>query len=130
MIASGGATVSRLRNGSLLQIFASALPNGSRQTRDGAQGATALDCIFSSDSRTYWVLDALTWNGFVVADCSAECRLSFWVQSKLSELPAVPGTVPFAAVPYAPCNLGEHHAALSGLPTMLASHLVTLDPTE
>lgn len=48
VVSSDGTTVSRLRNGSVLHHFPSALPNGAR-TRDNsgsAQSYCILDCIF------------------------------------------------------------------------------------
>lgn len=48
VVSSNGATVSRLRNGSVLHRFPSALPSGAR-TRDvsgSAQSYSILDCIF------------------------------------------------------------------------------------
>lgn len=48
VVSSNGATVSRLRNGSILHRFPSALPNGARR-RDAsgpAQLYCILDCIF------------------------------------------------------------------------------------
>ena len=106
VVASGGKTTSRLRNGSLLHTFPSALPSGSPAAQSTAQGPTVLDCIFQEVTHTYWVLDAITWNGYVLADCNAECRLDFWVQAKLAEMQLLAGNQPFQAVPFTPCTKG------------------------
>ena len=109
VIATSGATTSRLRNGSLLHAnFPSALPNGSTAAQSTAQGPTVLDCIFQEASNSYWVLDAITWNGYLLADCNAECRLVFWVQAKLSELQPLPGAMPFLAAPFSSCTLSAY----------------------
>lgn len=48
VVSSDGITVSRLKNGSLLHRFPSALPNGSRakDSSRSAQSYCILDCIF------------------------------------------------------------------------------------
>lgn len=106
MISTGGSTTARLRNGALLQTFSSALPNGSYAAGSRAQGPTVLDCILQEDGQVFWVVDAIAWNGFVLADCNAEFRLFFWVQSKLNELQDLPGSAPFRALPFAACTAG------------------------
>lgn len=48
VVSSNGVTVSRLRNGSLLHRFPSALPNGARANNSSRSGQSycILDCIF------------------------------------------------------------------------------------
>lgn len=47
VVSSNGTTVSRLRNGSLLHRFPSALPNGAKTKESrSAQSYCILDCIF------------------------------------------------------------------------------------
>lgn len=48
VVSSNGVTVSRLRNGSLLHRFPSALPNGARTNNSNRSGQSycILDCIF------------------------------------------------------------------------------------
>lgn len=48
VVSSDGTTVSRLRNGSVLHHFPSALPGGARKkgTSGPAQSYSILDCIF------------------------------------------------------------------------------------
>ncbi|XP_042502323.1 snurportin-1 isoform X2 [Macadamia integrifolia] len=86
LVSSNGTTVSRLRNGSILHHFPSALPNGAR-TKDisgPAHSFSILDCIFHEPDQTYYVIDMLCWRGYSLYDCSAEFRF-FWLNSKLAE---------------------------------------------
>ncbi|KAK4776830.1 hypothetical protein SAY86_005518 [Trapa natans] len=86
VVSSNGATVSRLRNGSILHRFPSALPSGSR-SRDASgtsQSYSIMDCIFHEPDQTYYVIDILCWRGYSLYDCSAEFRF-FWLNSKLAE---------------------------------------------
>lgn len=48
VVSSNGTTVSRLRNGSMLHRFPSALPNGARTNNSSRSGQSycILDCIF------------------------------------------------------------------------------------
>lgn len=46
VVSSHGTTVSRLRNGTMLHRFPSALPSGARKTGASKAGYCILDCIF------------------------------------------------------------------------------------
>ncbi|KAK0586826.1 hypothetical protein LWI29_012924 [Acer saccharum] len=86
VVSSNGTTVSRLRNGSILHHFPSALPCGAK-TRDvsgSAQSYCILDCIFHESDQTYYVIDMVCWRGYSLYDCTAEFRF-FWLNSKLEE---------------------------------------------
>ena len=114
VVSINGTTVSRLRNGSVLHHFPSALPCGAR-TRENSgfdQSYCILDCIFHevklsfsiflffhlqlvafihlSDEcgrqmdQTYYVIDMVCWRGYPLYDCNAEFRF-FWLNSKLTE---------------------------------------------
>lgn len=86
VVSSNGFTVSRLRNGSLLHRFPSALPNGARannSTRSG-QSYCILDCIFHEADQTYYVIDMVCWAGMSMYECTTEFRF-FWLNSKLVE---------------------------------------------
>ncbi|XP_044486701.1 snurportin-1 [Mangifera indica] len=86
VVSSNGTTVSRLRNGSVLHHFPSALPCGAR-TRDqsgSSQSYCILDCIFHESDQTYYVIDMVCWRGYSLYDCTAEFRF-FWLNSKLAE---------------------------------------------
>ncbi|KAI9079718.1 hypothetical protein K1719_038339 [Acacia pycnantha] len=86
IVSCNGTTISRLRNGSILHRFPSALPNGSRK-RDvsgSAQSYSILDCIFHELDQTYYVIDMVCWRGYSLYDCTAEFRF-FWLNSKLAE---------------------------------------------
>lgn len=86
VVSSNGTTISRLRNGSLLHRFPSALPNGSRNkdaSRSG-QSYCILDCIFHELDQTYYVIDMVCWAGVSFYECTAEFRF-FWLNNKLLE---------------------------------------------
>ncbi|CAA0810709.1 Unknown protein [Striga hermonthica] len=86
VVASNGTTVSRLRNGSLLHRFPSALPNGSRVNNSSRSGQSycILDCIFHEPDQIYYVIDMVCWAGMSLYECTAEFRF-FWLNSKLVE---------------------------------------------
>ncbi|KAF5476559.1 hypothetical protein F2P56_003303 [Juglans regia] len=76
VVSTNGTTVSRLRNGSRLHHFPSALPNGARN-RDAsgsAQSYSILDCIFHESDQTYYVVDMVCWRGYSLYECTAEFR--------------------------------------------------------
>lgn len=86
VVSINGTTVSRLRNGSVLHHFPSALPCGARtrENSGSAQSYCILDCIFHEMDQTYYVIDMVCWRGYSLYDCNAEFRF-FWLNSKLSE---------------------------------------------
>ncbi|CAD7696610.1 unnamed protein product [Ostreobium quekettii] len=86
--SASGITVSRLRSGSLLHRFQSALPSGSQDTAGPANSFCILDCVFQEGKNTYYVMDLMCWRGMSFYDCAAEFRL-FWVQQKLAETEGV-----------------------------------------
>ena len=60
VVAAGGSTVSRLRNGVQLHRFQSALPGGSNGG-GGSDGFTILDAVFQPDTNAYYVMDLMCW---------------------------------------------------------------------
>lgn len=107
VVSSNGITVSRMRNGSLLHRFPSALPNGSRNNRSGTSYCI-LDCIFHEPDQTYYVVDMVCWAGMSFYECPAEFRF-FWLKSKLfesgaSETPSVYHRFRFVAVSVYNCD--------------------------
>lgn len=56
MIAARGATSARLRNGALLERFASLLPGGGPGQRSGEDSFSILDCVYHAPNQTYYVL--------------------------------------------------------------------------
>ncbi|XP_031371505.1 snurportin-1 isoform X2 [Punica granatum] len=120
VVSSNGAAVSRLRNGSILHRFPSALPSGAR-TRDvsgSAQSYSILDCIFHEPDQTYYAIDMLCWRGYSLYDCTAEFRF-FWLNSKLAETgacepPSQYHRYRFSLVPVYNCDHSGLHAAYTG----------------
>ncbi|CAO2207680.1 unnamed protein product [Urochloa humidicola] len=119
VVSSNGITISRVRNGSILHRFPSALPNGSKRDISGpASSYSILDCIFHEADQTYYIIDMICWRGYSLYDCTAEFRF-FWVSSKLMETSAgdPPSTYHryrFSAVPIYECTLEGLQAAYSG----------------
>ncbi|CAN6464786.1 unnamed protein product [Victoria cruziana] len=95
VVSSNGTTVSRLRNGTVLHHFPSALPNGARtkEVLGPASMFCILDCVFHEPDQTYYVIDMICWRGYSLYDCTAEFRF-FWLNSKLAET-AYTGHLPF-----------------------------------
>eukprot|EP00946_MAST-07B_sp_MAST-7B-sp1_P002736 g2736.t1 len=114
VIAAGGKTVVRDKNGCVVASFNSILPNGARHSRHNnthsfGDGGTILDCILqekevlekeedgdmlggtrnggqiSKTVRTYWILDVMCWKGYSLYDCDASFR-AYWLDTKISEL--------------------------------------------
>lgn len=54
VVSSQGATVSILRNGTILHRFPSALPGGARKTSTYKAGSCILDCIFHEVPHLYY----------------------------------------------------------------------------
>ncbi|KAM3346922.1 hypothetical protein ACQJBY_021108 [Aegilops geniculata] len=119
VVSSNGITISRLRNGTILHRFPSALPNGSKKGLSGpASSYSILDCIFHEPDETYYIVDMICWRGYSLYDCTAEFRF-FWVNSKLTETSAgdPPSTYHryrFSVVPIYESTLEGLQAAYSG----------------
>ncbi|OIV97067.1 hypothetical protein TanjilG_14612 [Lupinus angustifolius] len=86
VVSCNGTTISRLKNGSILHRFPSALPNGARRkdASGSSQSYSILDCIFHEVDQTYYVIDMICWKGYSLCDCTSEFRF-FWLNSKLAE---------------------------------------------
>ncbi|CAL5373003.1 unnamed protein product [Camellia sinensis] len=120
VVSSNGTTISRLRNGSLLHRFPSALPSGARTKGNScsAQSYCILDCIFHESDQTYYVIDMVCWAGYSLYECAAEFRF-FWLNSKLVESgacepPSFYHKYRFDLVPVYNCDQAGLHTAYSG----------------
>ncbi|GMP34133.1 hypothetical protein CsSME_00007137 [Camellia sinensis var. sinensis] len=120
VVSSNGTTISRLRNGSLLHRFPSALPSGARAKGNScsAQSYCILDCIFHESDQTYYVIDMVCWAGYSLYECAAEFRF-FWLNSKLVESgacepPSFYHKYRFDLVPVYNCDQAGLHTAYSG----------------
>ncbi|XP_052187804.1 uncharacterized protein LOC127798338 isoform X2 [Diospyros lotus] len=121
VVSSNGTTVSRLRNGSLLHRFPSALPSGARTRGNScsSQSYCILDCIFHELDQTYYVIDLVCWAGYSLYECTAEFRF-FWLSSKLvesraCELPSFYHKYRFGPVPVYNCDQAGLHTAYMGV---------------
>ncbi|XP_073313007.1 uncharacterized protein [Primulina huaijiensis] len=120
VVSSNGTTVSRLRNGTMLHRFLSALPNGSRSSNSSHSGQSycILDCIFHEPDQTYYVIDLVCWGGMSTYECTSEFRF-FWLNSKLVETEACNGPSAyhkyrFSMVPVFNCDEDGVKAAYTG----------------
>ncbi|XP_019160580.1 PREDICTED: snurportin-1 [Ipomoea nil] len=118
VVSSNGTTISRLRNGSLLHRFPSALPSGARTNNKSAQSYCILDCVFHELDQTYYVIDMVCWAGFSLYECTAEFRF-YWLNTKLAETGAceAPSTYHryrFSSVPVYDCVQEGLHSAYTG----------------
>ncbi|XP_018482301.2 LOW QUALITY PROTEIN: uncharacterized protein LOC108853383 [Raphanus sativus] len=120
VVSADGTTVSRLRNGSVLHLFPSALPGGARKkgVSGPAQSYSILDCIFHEADQTYYVIDMVCWRGYSLYECTAEFRF-FWLQSKLDETgacdpPSFYHKFRFSVVPFYNCDQSGLHSAYTG----------------
>ncbi|KAA8540684.1 hypothetical protein F0562_024397 [Nyssa sinensis] len=117
VVSSNGTTVSRLRNGSLLHRFPSALPSGARikDVSRSTQSYCILDCIFHELDQTYYVIDMVCWAGYSLYECTAEFRF-FWLNSKLLETgacapPSLYHKYRFSLLPVYNCDEAGLHTA-------------------
>ena len=64
VVCSNGTTISRLRNGSILHRFPSALPNGAKRkdVSGSAQSYSILDCIFHEVRHLFSIIKFLCFN--------------------------------------------------------------------
>ncbi|XP_059657393.1 uncharacterized protein LOC132303955 [Cornus florida] len=119
VVSSNGTTISRLRNGSLLHHFPSALPGGARikDVSRSAQSYCILDCIFHELDQTYYVIDMICWAGYSLHECTAEFRF-FWLNSKLAETgacdpPSLYHKFKFSPITVYNCDQAGLHTAYS-----------------
>ncbi|XP_053575855.1 snurportin-1 isoform X2 [Bombina bombina] len=82
--ANQGSTAAYTRSGYCVNRFPSLLPGGNRHNSATGKDYTILDCIYSEEMRTYYVLDVMCWRGHPVYDCQTDFRF-YWLQSKLQE---------------------------------------------
>ena len=89
VISSKCATYVRSVDGKLLYKFQSLLPAGSRLSNDGKKVSYCLfDCIFHSQSNTFYILDMMCWKANLYYQCDSAFRF-FFLQSKITEIPYV-----------------------------------------
>jgi len=86
VVSSRRSTISRRMDGSIIQRFSSTLPSGS-QKQHYKEEYCILDCIFSPELKTYFVLDLMCWKGYSLYDCGADFRF-YWLFTKLEETTA------------------------------------------
>ncbi|CAA2979024.1 Hypothetical predicted protein [Olea europaea subsp. europaea] len=120
VVSSNGTTISRLRNGSMLHRFPSALPSGARTSKSSHSGQSycILDCIFHEPDQTYYVIDMVCWAGMSLYECTTEFRF-FWLNSKLVETgacdaPSSYHKFRFSTVPIYNCDQEGLNAAYTG----------------
>ena len=73
----------------------SSLPGGGKKTN---MGQTLLDGIFNDITRTFYVLDVLTWAGYDYNNCETDFRF-YWLQQKMAELGNIKGSIKIVLIP-------------------------------
>lgn len=83
VIASRGKTRVFARNGyEFMYEFQSALPGGNRKLSSSSN--CALDCLYESRSKTFYILDPLVWNGASFYGTDTSFR-DYWLTSRITE---------------------------------------------
>ncbi|CAG8615559.1 9175_t:CDS:2 [Funneliformis mosseae] len=86
VISAKGKTVSRLRNGNIVNVFESILPAGANSYKGNkTTDYCILDCIYDQTEFTYYVLDLMCWKGHPIYDCDTEFRF-YWLNTKFAEV--------------------------------------------
>ncbi|RGB32885.1 hypothetical protein C1646_705742 [Rhizophagus diaphanus] len=86
VISAKGKTVSRLRNGNVMNVFESVLPAGANSYKGNkTTDYCILDCIYDQTTFTYYVLDLMCWKGHPIYDCDTEFRF-YWLNTKFTEI--------------------------------------------
>jgi snurportin-1 len=125
VIAQQHKTIARTRSGSIFQTFSSCLPGGSWAQGGSPDAFSVLDAIYSPATGTYYVLDIVAWNSYMLYDCSAEFRC-FWMHMKICELSGGQKEgLAFVPVPVFPCTPGEHANIDSWSPFLLQDSVGT-----
>lgn len=117
VIAANGYTAAYTKSGYRVNKFSSLLPGGSPKTLKPGD-YTILDCIFNELTKTFHVLDVMTWRGHPVYDSETDFRF-YWLQTKLQEEPLV--TQASADNPYRFISLHHHPCDASSISEALIS---------
>ncbi|CAJ0745019.1 12406_t:CDS:10 [Entrophospora sp. SA101] len=81
-----GNTMSRLRNGGVMDVFESNLPaGGSNYKGNKTTDYCILDCVYDQATFTFYVLDMMCWKGHPIYDCDTEFRF-YWLTTKFNEV--------------------------------------------
>jgi snurportin-1 len=76
IIAGDGKTKQFSRSGAFVNQFPSLLPGGNRSNGNRGE-VTILDTVFSTITRTFYVIDCMVWNQLSYYDCDTEFRFMF-----------------------------------------------------
>ncbi|XP_036335955.1 snurportin-1-like [Rhagoletis pomonella] len=82
LMATNGRTDMYSKAGRKRMTFHTCLPGDNGQR--GSKISTLLDCVYSSDQDTFYVLDALIYGNQELIHCEAQFRF-FWLRSKFDE---------------------------------------------
>lgn len=77
VVAAANKTIAYSKTGVVVDIFQSSLQSGSRYL-------TVLDCIFSEETQSFYVLDVLAYHNQEFLLCDAAFRF-YWIRSKFDE---------------------------------------------
>lgn len=84
VVTYSGRTEMFTKSGRRRMYFHSLLPGGNGPR--GCKVSTILDCVYSHDEDTFYVLDALVYGNQELVHCEAQFRF-FWLRSKFDECP-------------------------------------------
>lgn len=84
VVSAKGTTTAYGRNGAYFNNFPSLLPGGCSKTYRIARDCCLLDCIYYSSTRTFYVLDILSWGDHPVYDSDTEFR-TYWKATKIRD---------------------------------------------
>lgn len=84
VIASHGKTQVFARNGyKFMYEFQSSLPGGSKLSASSSNHC-ALDCLYESKSKTFYILDPIVWNGASFYGTDTQFR-DYWLASRITD---------------------------------------------
>lgn len=82
VVATDGCTDVYSKHGVFQRKFQSKLPGGSCSNSQNRHHLTMLDCVYTSASDEYWILDVLAYGNQSVVNCEASFRF-FWIANKV-----------------------------------------------
>ncbi|XP_014219467.1 snurportin-1 [Copidosoma floridanum] len=86
IVACKGLTKMYSRRGIQLTSFKSLLPGGSSATF--RNHCTILDCIWTKDKETVYVLDVIVWSNQEMLNCDTEFRF-YWLRTQLNDINSI-----------------------------------------
>ncbi len=67
------------KNGFFVRKYQSILPGGGSKCEGKSSLYTLLDCFFDNDSKCYYALDVMSWNGIDMLNCEVSFTRTSWL---------------------------------------------------